>query len=191
MRLSSDLVLASGSPRRKSLLQEMGLEFRIQTVPFEENFPSSMAATEVAGYLAKRKNEANRAALKKEIVLTADTVVIVKDKILGKPESKDEAIKVLEGLSDQIHQVTTGVCISDPQKAVSFSCTTEVKFRVLDIEEIQHYVNKWTPFDKAGSYAIQEWIGLVGIEWIRGSYYNVVGLPTQPVYDSLKSNFSA
>lgn len=190
MKLSSELILASGSPRRKQLLEDIGLSFEVKTVFFEEDFPKSMPTVKVAEFLAVGKNKANRESLMDQIILTADTVVIFNDKILGKPADEEDAIKTIQLLSGKVHEVVTGVCISDLNKQVTFSNTTKVKFRKLSTEEVEYYVSHFKPMDKAGSYAIQEWIGLIGIEWIEGSYYNVVGLPVDEVYRILKEEFS-
>ena len=190
IKLSNELILASGSPRRKMLLQDLGLDFKVKTVSFDESFPEDMPTEKVAEYLATGKNEANREKCKDEIVLTADTVVVFNDRILGKPSTEGEAISTLKLLSGKVHQVTTGVCISSGEKRVSFSSTTKVKFQELTEDEIIAYVKNLKPMDKAGSYAIQEWIGLIGIEWIEGSYFNVVGLPVHDVYRILKEDFS-
>ncbi|MEM0940115.1 MAG: Maf family nucleotide pyrophosphatase [Bacteroidota bacterium] len=191
MRLSNRLILASGSPRRKQLLQDAGFDFEVKTVPFEEVFPEDMASEKVAEFLAIGKNEAHRKALENElIILTADTVVVFNDQILGKPKDEREAINTLNLLSGEIHDVITGVCISLLELQHSFSCKTQVKFKSLSDKEIKLYVENYKPMDKAGSYAIQEWIGLIGIEWINGSYYNVVGLPVHEVYQLLKDKFS-
>ncbi len=183
------LILASNSPRRKQLLTEAGFQFEVKTVSFEEVFPEDLASNKVAEYLAIEKNHAHRKAFQRETIITADTVVIFMDKILGKPKNTGEAKKVLELLSGKTHQVITGVCISTPEKEISFSNFTEVKFRSLTKEEIDFYVNTSLPLDKAGSYGIQDWIGLVGVEWIKGSFYNVVGLPVDQVYSVLKEEF--
>ncbi len=172
------------------LLQDLGLNFKVKTVSFDESFPEDMPTEKVAEYLATGKNEANREKCKDEIVLTADTVVVFNDRILGKPSTEGEAISTLKLLSGKVHQVTTGVCISSGEKRVSFSSTTKVKFQELTEDEIIAYVKNLKPMDKAGSYAIQEWIGLIGIEWIEGSYFNVVGLPVHDVYRILKEDFS-
>lgn len=190
MKLSNKLILASGSPRRKRLLEDAGLTFDVKTVPFDEDFPADMPSHKVAEYLAIGKNQANRQQLDKEIVITADTVVIFNDNILGKPRDDAEAIKTIQLLSGKVHEVVTGVCISDAKKNIAFSNSTKVKFSVLDKGEVEYYVKSFKPVDKAGSYAIQEWIGLIGIEWIEGSYYNVVGLPVDQVYRILKEEFS-
>ena len=190
INLSNKLILASGSPRRKQLLAELGLAFEVKTVPFEEIFPEDMPTEKVAEFLAVGKNEAHRAHFSKEIILTADTIVLFNDRILGKPSDDTEAKSALTLLSGKIHQVITGACISSGERRVSFSCTTKVKFKELTEEEIDFYVTHFKPMDKAGSYAIQEWIGLMGIEWIEGSYYNVVGLPVHEVYKALTEQFS-
>lgn len=187
MKHSTKFILASGSPRRKQLLEEAGFDFEIKTIPFDESYPTSMPSAEVAEFLAIGKNKAHRQILKEEIVLTADTVVVLGDDILGKPGDRAEAIKTIARLSGNVHKVITGVCISSSAKQISFSCTTEVKFKELSKSEIAYYVDRYSPMDKAGSYAIQEWIGLIGIEWIKGSYYNVVGLPVDQVYKALGS----
>ncbi|MEM6737128.1 MAG: Maf family nucleotide pyrophosphatase [Bacteroidota bacterium] len=190
MRLSSRLILASGSPRRKQLLQDAGFDFEVKTVPFEEVFPEDMESERVAEFLAIGKNDAYRKTLGNELVLTADTIVVFNDQILGKPKNEQEAINTLKLLSGEIHEVITGVCISLLETQHSFSCKTQVKFKSLLDEEIEFYIQNYRPMDKAGSYAIQEWIGLIGIEWINGSYYNVVGLPVHEVYQLLKNKFS-
>jgi len=190
MKLSNKLILASGSPRRKQLLEDAGFDFEVKTIPFDESFPEDLPSEKVAEYLAKGKNKAHRQAFSDEIILTADTVVIFNDQILGKPVNAEEAISTIKLLSGKIHEVMTGVCISSPEKQIAFSCTTKVKFEELTETEIRYYVEKCKPMDKAGSYAIQEWIGLIGIEWIEGSYYNVVGLPMHQVYRILMKEFS-
>ncbi|NQZ77336.1 MAG: septum formation protein Maf [Ekhidna sp.] len=190
MKHSNKLILASNSPRRKQLLAEAGFDFAVHTIPgLEEVFPKEMESSEVAEFLAVQKNRPYRKLFSDEIVITADTVVVFEEKILGKPESTEEATQVIQQLSGNTHSVISGVCISDAEKEVSFSSTTEVKFRELSSAEINHYVTKWPPMDKAGSYGIQEWIGLVGVEWIKGSYFNVVGLPVHQVYLNLRDHF--
>lgn len=189
MKHFNNLILASKSPRRKQLLEQAGFNFEVKTIDFDEVFPEDMDASKVAEYLAIEKNKAHRAAFSTEMIITSDTVVLFNDQILGKPKDADEAKRVLTLLSGKIHQVISGVCISNAEKMVSFSNLTEVKFRNLDIEEIAHYVTAYSPMDKAGSYGIQEWIGLIGVEWIKGSYYNVVGLPVDEVYKTLNDEF--
>lgn len=189
MKHFNNLILASKSPRRKQLLEEAGIAFEVKTIEFEETFPEDMAAEKVAEYLAVEKNKAHRNAFGPGLILTADTVVVFNDRILGKPENATEARRTLALLSGKIHQVISGVCISDESKHLAFSSTTEVSFRELSQEEIEYYVENANPLDKAGSYGIQEWIGLIGVEWIKGSYFNVVGLPIDQVYQTLKESF--
>ncbi|WP_436516202.1 Maf family protein [Ekhidna sp. To15] len=189
MKHFSNLILASKSPRRKQLMKAAGFEFVVKTIDFEETFDEEMDVMKVAEYLAIEKNKAHREAFEHGTIVTSDTVVIFNDRILGKPTNETEARSVLSLLSGKIHQVISGVCISDEQKQVSFSNITEVKFRELDEDEINHYINTEPPLDKAGSYGIQDWIGLIGVEWIKGSYYNVVGLPVDELYSVLKNEF--
>ena len=189
MKHLNKLILASGSPRRKQLLESAGFQFEVRSVSIDEVFPDDLEVDKVAEYLAVAKNEANRKVADDEIILTADTVVVYGHQILGKPNDVQEAAEVIRLLSGQIHRVITGVCISSPQKSIAFSSTTQVKFKMLTSDEIDHYVSTFQPLDKAGSYAIQEWIGLIGVEWINGSFYNVVGLPVDRVYDELHKNF--
>ncbi|SNS69304.1 septum formation protein [Ekhidna lutea] len=190
MKHFNNLILASNSPRRKQLLEEIGLQFEVKTIPFEETFPEDLASDKVAEYLAIEKNKAHREAFGDDsTIITADTVVIFTDKILGKPKSKEEAKKILQILSGKIHQVMSGVCISKGEKQVSFSNLTEVMFRELTEGEIDYFIEAEPPLDKAGSYGIQDWIGKIGVEWIKGSFYNVVGLPVDQVYTVLKEDF--
>lgn len=189
MKHFNNLILASKSPRRKQLLEAAGFTFKVVTIDFDEVFPEDMHPAKVAEYLAIEKNKAHRKAIHEGTIITSDTVVIFNDQILGKPEDAEEAKSVLTLLSGKIHQVMSGVCISNERKQVSFSNTTEVKFRELSEEEIMHYLQEAPPLDKAGSYGIQDWIGLIGVEWIKGSYNNVVGLPVDEVYHRLKEEF--
>ncbi|WP_370090411.1 nucleoside triphosphate pyrophosphatase [Ekhidna sp.] len=189
MKHFNNLILASNSPRRKQLLTEVGLKFEVKTIDFEEVFPEDLVVEHVAEYLAIEKNKAHREAFKEGIIITADTVVIFANRILGKPKDEKEARQVLKILSGKIHQVISGVCISNEEKHISFSSVTEVHFHELTEDEIDHYIEIAPPLDKAGSYGIQDWIGLIGVEWIKGSYYNVVGLPVDQVYKTLCSEF--
>jgi septum formation protein len=184
-----DLILASNSPRRKQLLQEAGFDFLVKTIDFDEVIPQEIDVEKAAEYLAVEKNKVHRAEVASKTILTADTVVIFSGKILGKPQNEQEAKNTLKLLSGKVHQVVTGVCISTEEKHISFSSTTEVCFRELSEEEINFYVTTCHPMDKAGSYGIQDWIGLIGVEWIKGSYFNVVGLPIDRVYQTLIHDF--
>jgi len=185
----SKLILASGSPRRREILASMGFDFSVRQSDVKEEVPGYIPVVETAEYLAKYKNEAIKRAVD-EVILTADTVVILNDRLLGKPTDELEAKTMLLNLSNAIHQVITGVCISSNTNKITFSSMTEVKFSHLTKSEIEHYVEKFQPLDKAGAYGIQEWIGQIGIESIKGSYYNVVGLPTHEVYRALTQVFA-
>ncbi len=181
------LILASNSPRRKQLLSELGFEFKVRTCEVDEDFPSTIPSEEVAEFLAKKKNKANReVATDNEVILTADTVVIRDKTILNKPGDRPEAYEMIKSLSGKSHQVVTGVCISGSHHETSFSVKTDVHFAELSDEEIYHYIDSAKPYDKAGAYGIQEWIGLIGVTRIEGSYSNVVGLPTREVYEALR-----
>ncbi len=181
------LVLASGSPRRKMLLEEMGLDFTIDTRPVEEKIPLGMSPGEAAVFLSKLKADAFESDyfLKNTLVITADTVVAIDNEILGKPSDKPEAVKMLQKLSAHKHEVITGVTLRSVNHEKSFSVSTAVYFKQLAPDEIEYYVDNYKPFDKAGAYGIQEWIGHAGIEKIEGSYFNVVGLPTHRLYVEL------
>lgn len=180
------LILASGSPRRQQLLRETGLDFVIKTKDTPENFPLDMAAKDVAKYLAEKKAMAFEDEINDEIVITADTVVIVDDQILGKPVDRKEAKTMLEMLSGRTHQVISGVCMMGKNKKLTFDDVTKVHFRKLKENEINYYINTYQPFDKAGAYGIQEWIGMIGIEKIEGSYFTVMGLPVHKLYEQLQ-----
>ena len=181
------LILASQSPRRRQLLADAGIEFELAPrFECEESFSEEMPAAEVAEYLANLKSEAYPEPLsEKDILLTADTVVIACNRILGKPADRAEAIAMITMLSGSEHEVVTGVTLRSAEKVKRFSVSSKVHFRALSQEEIEYYVDTYKPFDKAGSYGIQEWIGYVGIEGIEGSFYNVMGLPVQRLYCEL------
>ena len=181
------LILASQSPRRRQLLADAGIEFELAPrFECEESFPNDMPATEVAEYLSKLKSEAYPESLRaNDILLTADTVVIACGQILGKPADREEAIAMITMLSGCEHEVVTGVTLRSGERVKSFSVVSKVYFRELSFEEIEYYVDNYRPYDKAGSYGIQEWIGYVGIEGIVGSFYNVMGLPVQRLYCEL------
>lgn len=181
------LILASQSPRRRQLLTDAGIEFELAPrFECEESFPDDMPAAEVAEYLSNLKSEAYPEPLdEKDILLTADTVVIACDRILGKPTDREEAIEMITMLSGSDHEVVTGVTLRTAERVKRFSVSSKVRFRTLAQEEIEYYVDTYKPFDKAGSYGIQEWIGYVGIEGIEGSFYNVMGLPVQRLYCEL------
>ena len=182
------LILASASPRRRELLADCDLDFELaEKFECEECYPADLEADKVAEYLSQLKSNAYPHALgERDILLTADTVVILGDKILGKPHSEKEAREMIASLSGATHKVITGVTLRTAERTISFSAESMVSFRVLDSEEIDYYVEKYRPMDKAGAYGIQEWIGYIGIEGIEGSFYNVMGLPVQRLYTILK-----
>ena len=181
------LILASQSPRRRQLLSDAGLEFTLaDRFECDETFPEDMPAEDVAEYLSVLKSEAYPQPLNEgDILLTADTVVVACGKILGKPADRDEAIEMISMLSGCEHEVITGCTLRSLACRRSFSVSSKVRFRKLDREEIEYYIDHYRPYDKAGAYGIQEWIGYVGIEGIVGSFYNVMGLPVQRVYNEL------
>ena len=182
------LILASASPRRRELLADCDLDFVLaEKFECEECYPADLEAEKVAEYLSQLKSNAYPHALGEgDILLTADTVVILGDKILGKPHSEAEAVEMISTLSGATHKVVTGVTLRTPEHTISFSAESLVSFRELDAEEVSYYVERYRPMDKAGAYGIQEWIGYIGIEGIEGSFYNVMGLPTQRLYQALK-----
>ena len=185
------IILASKSPRRRQLLEEAGLPFQVKTLEVEENYPDDMAVEEVPVYLAKKKARASQSLLESEndVILAADSVVILDGVIYNKPADEAEAHAMLAKLSGQEHQVITGVCLLTKNQEVAFGDLTKVKFAPLSKADIDYYVSKFQPFDKAGSYAIQEWIGLCKIEKIEGTYANVMGLPVERVWKELQQLF--
>ncbi len=182
------LILASNSPRRRQLLADCGLTFECAPrFECDERYPSELPVREVAEYLSRLKSECCPVALgDRDILLTADTVVIVGDAILGKPSDAERAKEMLRMLSGRSHTVVSGVTLRSTERIHSFSAASEVRFRDLSGEEIEYYVGEYKPFDKAGAYGIQEWIGYVAIEGIAGSFYNVMGLPVQRLYVELR-----
>lgn len=182
-----NVILASGSPRRKHLLEEMGIEFSIKSMHADETFPQHLSPSEAAEYVSKLKADAffSGNLEKDDLVIAADTVVTIGKDILGKPTDRDDAVAILEKLSGKTHQVITGVTLKTKSSQHTFSVTTDVTFKKLTSEEIHYYIDTYHPFDKAGAYGIQEWIGHVAIERIEGSYFNVMGLPTHRLYEEL------
>jgi len=181
------LVLASKSPRRQQLLHEFGVDFEIRANgDDEELFPDNLSMLEIPIYLAKQKALPLISGLKPdEILITSDTIVWCNGHVLGKPIDKEDAYRILSLLSGNMHVVVTGVCLSSTQKSRCFHATTDVYFKKLTDDEIWYYINRYKPFDKAGAYGIQEWIGFIGVERINGSYFNVMGLPVQQLYTEL------
>ena len=180
------IILASQSPRRKELLSLLDLEFTVEVKSIDEIFPKDLNTSKVAEYLAELKASAFTNIKDDQVIITADTVVILNDTILGKPKDKAEATEMLHRLSNRSHEVITGVCLKSAQKTSTFSSSTKVYFKDLTDAEIDYYIENYKPYDKAGSYGIQEWIGAIGITKIVGSYFNVVGLPIQELNEQLK-----
>jgi septum formation protein len=184
---SIDLILASQSPRRRALLKDAGFPFRVWAIPSNEKFPEELPPHEIALYLCRQKAEPFKNQIsEKSIVITADTIVVKDNQILNKAGNIIQARQMLNFLSGTTHQVITGVCLTSTKKQVAFFENTLVKFAALTAEEIDFYINTFKPFDKAGAYGIQEWIGLTGVERIEGSWHNVVGLPVAALYRNLK-----
>jgi septum formation protein len=182
-----NIILASRSPRRQQLLQELGLKFDIIIKEYDETYPAGMGGEEIARYIAYRKGEMFIGEIsEKDIVITADTIVWCKNKVLGKPLNREEAAGILREISGNTHEVITGVSFRSQSKDLTFSESTKVTFETLSEEEIYFYVDEYKPYDKAGAYGIQEWIGIVGCSHIDGSYFNVVGLPVQRLYKELQ-----
>lgn len=185
--LNCTLLLGSKSPRRRELLERLGIPCRMVDIDVDETLSEAVAPARVAETLARRKSLAYTTAIAdNEVLVTADTVVVHEDTVLGKPRSSEEAVAMLQMLSDCTHQVYTGVCLRGSESMVCFTECTDVSFHHLTLQEITYYVNTYRPFDKAGSYGIQEWIGMVGIDRIEGCFYNVMGLPVARLYKELK-----
>jgi septum formation protein len=180
------LILASNSPRRKQLLQETGFNFEVEVLPTDESFPDNIPTHEVAGYISSQKAEVFRNLHSEKIILTADTVVIIGETILNKPQDIQDAVRMLRMLSGNTHEVTTAVSLLADDHVYTISDTALVTFRTLEDTEINYYIEHYKPFDKAGAYGVQEWIGMVGINRIEGSFYTIMGLPVHVVYQLLK-----
>ena len=182
------IILASNSPRRRELLAGLDIEFEVRVLPgIDESYPATLPVMETAEYIAAKKAAAYQQQMADdELVITADTVVIVGQEVLGKPADAAEARQMLRKLSGCSHQVVTGVCLTTLRQSASFSVKTDVTFKPLTDEEIDYYIKKYQPFDKAGAYGIQEWIGYIGCTGLQGSYYNVMGMPVQRIYSELQ-----
>jgi septum formation protein len=179
------IILASASPRRKELLAGLDLDFKVKVIKgVSESYPESLRAEEVPQYISREKAAAYQVA-DDELLLTADTVVVVDNTILGKPHDADDARRMLRLISGRTHQVVTGVTLTTAKAQKTFGVTTDVTFRQLTDDEINYYISHYRPFDKAGAYGIQEWIGYIGVTSIHGSYYNVMGLPVQRIYQEI------
>ena len=182
------IVLASQSPRRKQLLEWAEIEFDIIVPQTDESFPAGMPVSELPIHIAREKAKSIQAELSHDrIILAADTVVVLNDRVIGKPTDRSDAIQILQSLSGNSHQVITGVVILKGKKEIAFADITDVAFHELSLHQVQFYVDKYKPYDKAGAYAIQEWIGVVGIKSIAGDFYNVMGLPVSRVVKELKN----
>ena len=182
------IVLASNSPRRRELLSGLNLEYTVRVLPdIDESYPDTLKGEEIPMYISREKAKAYRNSMAEdELIITADTVVCINEKVLGKPQTLEEAKEMLRELSGKTHQVITGVCLMTCGLQRTFSATTQVTFDVLTEDEIEFYVEKFRPLDKAGAYGVQEWIGFVGVSRLEGSYFNVMGLPVQRLYQELK-----
>ena len=181
-----NIILASGSPRRQQFFKEMDLHYTIRLKEIEEIYPEHLQAEEITNFLAELKASAFENELKEnDVLVTSDTIVWLNGKALGKPKDYDDAFKMLQQLANQTHEVITSVCLKSIDKTEVFHCVTKVTFSNLSDEAIKYYLDNYQPFDKAGSYGIQDWIGLIGISKIEGSYTNVVGLPTEMLFQKL------
>ena len=181
------VILASKSPRRKELLAGLGVDYEVRTLPdVDESYPETLQGADIPLYIAKEKADAYVAMMQPgELMITADTIVWLDGKVLGKPQNREDALQMLRTMSGRTHEVFTGVCITTTDWQRSFTAQTEVRFATLSEEEIAYYVDNFQPMDKAGAYGVQEWIGFIGVENISGSYYNIMGLPVQKLYREL------
>ena len=183
-----NIVLASNSPRRKELMSGLGVDYVVKTLPdVDESYPDTLQGTEIPAYISREKADAYKSLIQPdELLITADTIVWLNGEVLGKPKGREGSIDMLRKLSGTSHQVITGVCLTTSDWQKSFTAVTDVTFATLTEEEIIYYVDKYTPMYKAGAYGVQEWIGFIGVESISGSYFNVMGLPIQRLYQELK-----
>lgn len=180
------LILASKSPRRLYLMKELGLAFEVSTKDVDESFPENLKAQQIPLYLCRKKADAfDEELTDNTIVITADTIVWIDGQVLNKPENFDDAVRMLKLLSGKKHEVYTGVCLKSKHKTKSFYALTNVYFKILSQAEIEYYINNFNPYDKAGAYGAQEWIGYIAVEKIEGSYFNVMGLPVRELYEEL------
>lgn len=188
-----NLILSSNSPRRKELLEGLDLQFTVHVIPgIDESYPEDLPVDDIAGYISAKKADAYKSLIREnDLVITADTVVILGERVLGKPSDEDEARRMLRSLSGRTHKVITGVCLTTTDRQRKFSVVTEVTFKELSDAEISYYIERYKPLDKAGAYGIQEWIGHIGVTSISGSYFNVMGLPVQRIYSELQAHFNS
>ena len=189
LKLDYHIILASNSPRRRELLSGLGLDYEVRTLPgIDESYPDTLSGEEIPVYISSQKASAYLDTLKEnELLITADTIVWLDGRVLGKPSDEEEACQMLRALSGKTHQVITGVTLATTSFQKSFASVSQVTFASLTEEEIKYYVTHYHPMDKAGSYGVQEWIGFIGVERIEGSYFNVMGLPVQRLYRELVS----
>lgn len=183
-----DIILASNSPRRKELMSGLGVDYVVRTLPdVDESYPDTLVGEEIPEYISREKADAYRSLMKaRELLITADTIVWLNGKVLGKPNGREGAIEMLRALSGKLHQVFTGVSLTTTDWQKSFTVASDVQFDDLSDEEIEYYVDRYLPMDKAGAYGVQEWIGYIGVKSISGSFYNIMGLPIQKLYVELK-----
>lgn len=188
LKLNYHIILASNSPRRRELLSGLGLDYEVRTLPgIDESYPETLQGEEIPVYISSQKASAYLDELKEnELLITADTIVWLDGRVLGKPLDEEEACQMLRALSGKTHQVITGVTLATTTFQKSFASVSQVTFATLSDEEIKYYISHYHPMDKAGSYGVQEWIGFIGVERIEGSYFNVMGLPVQRLYRELK-----
>lgn len=181
------VILASGSPRRRELMAGLGVNYEVRILPdVDESYPDTLQGEEILLYIAKEKADAYIPMMQPdELIITADTIVWLDGKVLGKPRDREDALQMLRTMSGRTHEVFTGVCITTTDWQRSFTAQTEVRFATLSEDEIIYYVDNFKPMDKAGAYGVQEWIGFIGVENISGSYYNIMGLPVQKLYREL------
>jgi septum formation protein len=182
------IILASNSPRRKELLAGIDVDFEVRVIPdIDESFPSDLPTKEIAEYISRKKAAVYQQQMAEdELIITADTIVVLDSEVMGKPYDEADASRMLHELSGRTHQVITGVTLTTTTRQQSFSVETDVTFKTLSDEEISYYVQRYKPFDKAGAYGIQEWIGHIGVTGLQGSYFNVMGLPVQRIYEALR-----
>ena len=181
------VILASGSPRRRELMAGLGVNYEVRILPdVDDSYPDTLQGEEIPLYIAKEKADAYIPMMQpNELIITADTIVWLDGKVLGKPRDREDALQMLRTMSGRTHEVFTGVCITTTDWQRSFTAQTEVRFATLSEDEIIYYVDNFKPMDKAGAYGVQEWIGFIGVENISGSYYNIMGLPVQKLYREL------
>ena len=182
----AEIILASQSPRRKQLLEWAEIDFEIMVAATDETYPEGLQPQDVAIHIARDKADAVQKKAGGKVIIAADTIVVLNEEIIGKPKDRTDALSILQRLNGALHEVITGVVIRKGEKEVSFFDRTEVQFHMLQKEELEFYIDKYHPYDKAGAYAIQEWIGVVGIQSVKGDFYNVMGLPVSRVVRTLR-----